>query len=69
MLLFVGFEAVLPEGEFSFGSVEEISSCQELLTYLTSIPPNTDNQYSDNYSKIVYCTYLLCIALVWKFYA
>ena len=37
-----------PKGEFSLGSVEEISSCQELLTYFTDIPPNTDNQYSDN---------------------
>ena len=59
-----------PKGEFSLGSMEEISSCQELLTYLTDIPPNTDNQYSDNcnidrllYLPAVYClsVQILCI--------
>ena len=55
MLSFAGFEALHPEGEFSFGSVEEISSCQEFLTYLTNIPPNTDNQYRDNYiNRLLY---------------
>ena len=62
MLSFAGFEALHPEGEFSFGSVEEISSCQELLTYLTNIPPNTDNQYRDNYiiNRLLYL-YTCCV--------